>query len=378
MRCVDDGVPEVQVVGDLDRQRLEPEPAGQDRLAGPVELGEDQPAPAALAVVVLHLQRQRRLAAVHRSGEEHELSHGHHCAIGQPCGHDDQRDPLLGAGQRTVQADQRAGSCGGSRRESTTATSVRIAATHVADPAPELRRDRRAEPTLRRSRPRAARPRRWRRAPRSRRPARRPRRRVGRARAPPAGRRPAPRHRRRAPGSSRGPTGRPAATSTMPWSAVTTSRQSAGSVPASCSTTRSTWVSSRSQALDSAAAAGGRSRRGRRSRRRPATGRPARTASLDRGHALPDRVGTDVVAAAQPELGQPDAVERPRPDPRRPTRQRPRRARRRSGAAAARAGRRSGGRRSRLSTTPSSGRRMKKPVRPCTPGRHAASPATSG
>ena len=71
----DDGVPEVEVVGDLDRRGRQAQPRGEHRLPHAVELGEDQPLPSAGGVVVVHLQGKGRLAAVHRSGEEHQFSH---------------------------------------------------------------------------------------------------------------------------------------------------------------------------------------------------------------------------------------------------------------------------------------------------------------
>jgi hypothetical protein len=61
---------------DLDGVVLEPEPAGKDRLAGPVVGGEDAADPASRGVVVVGLERQGALAGVHRSREELQLCHG--------------------------------------------------------------------------------------------------------------------------------------------------------------------------------------------------------------------------------------------------------------------------------------------------------------
>ena len=54
----------------------QPEAAGEHGLPGAVVGGEDPPDPAAGRVVVVGLQRQGRLAAVHGAGEEMQFSHG--------------------------------------------------------------------------------------------------------------------------------------------------------------------------------------------------------------------------------------------------------------------------------------------------------------
>ena len=71
----DDVLPEVEVVGHLDRGHRQPESAGEDRFPHPVELGEDQSDPPSGAVVVAHLEGQGGLAAVHRPGEEDQFCH---------------------------------------------------------------------------------------------------------------------------------------------------------------------------------------------------------------------------------------------------------------------------------------------------------------
>jgi hypothetical protein len=70
-----DLVPEVGGVADLHRRHREPEPGGQDGLAGAVVAGEDQTLPPAGGVVVVHLQGEGGLAGVHRPREEDELGH---------------------------------------------------------------------------------------------------------------------------------------------------------------------------------------------------------------------------------------------------------------------------------------------------------------
>jgi hypothetical protein len=62
---VHDVVPEVELLRDLDGVEGKPEAAGQGRGAGAVVTGEDASHPSAGRVVVVHLQRERRLAAVH-------------------------------------------------------------------------------------------------------------------------------------------------------------------------------------------------------------------------------------------------------------------------------------------------------------------------
>ena len=73
---LDDLIPEVEVVADLDGRGRQPEAGGQDRLPHPVELGEDQALTAADGVVVVHLEGKGRLATVHRSREEDQFRHG--------------------------------------------------------------------------------------------------------------------------------------------------------------------------------------------------------------------------------------------------------------------------------------------------------------
>ena len=73
---VDDVRPEVEVGVDLERVVGQPEPAGQDRLAGAVVSREDPADTAACRVVVVGLERQGALAGVHRAGEELQLCHG--------------------------------------------------------------------------------------------------------------------------------------------------------------------------------------------------------------------------------------------------------------------------------------------------------------
>jgi hypothetical protein len=72
---VDDEVPEVEGVGDLLRSHRQAQARGQHRGAHPVELGEDEPMASPGPVVVVHLEGQGGLAAVHRPGEEHQLGH---------------------------------------------------------------------------------------------------------------------------------------------------------------------------------------------------------------------------------------------------------------------------------------------------------------
>ena len=74
--AVDDVVPEVERVVDLDGRGHEAEARGEHRLTRAVELGEDQPLPVAGALVVVDLQGKGRLAAVHRSREEDQIRHG--------------------------------------------------------------------------------------------------------------------------------------------------------------------------------------------------------------------------------------------------------------------------------------------------------------
>ncbi|GMA85311.1 hypothetical protein GCM10025868_05610 [Angustibacter aerolatus] len=71
----DHGVPEVEAVVHLERGRREAEARRQHRLAGAVVPGEHQPGASGGAVVVVHLQGEGRLAAVHRAAEEHQLGH---------------------------------------------------------------------------------------------------------------------------------------------------------------------------------------------------------------------------------------------------------------------------------------------------------------
>ena len=72
---VDDVLPEVGLLGDLDRRHGESEAARERLLARAVQGGEDHAGAAAGRVVVVGLEGERGLAAVHRPGEEHELGH---------------------------------------------------------------------------------------------------------------------------------------------------------------------------------------------------------------------------------------------------------------------------------------------------------------
>ncbi|GAB7190868.1 hypothetical protein NUM3379_15750 [Kineococcus sp. NUM-3379] len=77
---------EVGAVVDLGGVAAQPEAAGDHGVAGAVEAGEQQPAAAPGGVVVVHLQREGRLAAVHRPREEHQLRHGRHPAAAAAAG----------------------------------------------------------------------------------------------------------------------------------------------------------------------------------------------------------------------------------------------------------------------------------------------------
>jgi hypothetical protein len=61
---------QIRVLDHLDGLGRQAEPAGEHAAAGPVVAGEDEAAPSARGAVVVHLQGERRLAAVHRPGEE--------------------------------------------------------------------------------------------------------------------------------------------------------------------------------------------------------------------------------------------------------------------------------------------------------------------
>ena len=63
----------VSAAVDLDRPPGQPHPGADPRLAGPVALGQQQTGAALAALVVVDLQRQRGLAAVHRAVEEHQV-----------------------------------------------------------------------------------------------------------------------------------------------------------------------------------------------------------------------------------------------------------------------------------------------------------------
>ncbi|MNW63279.1 hypothetical protein D3C74_414770 [compost metagenome] len=73
---VDHEGPEVGVVADLVRGDLESQARGQAVGPGTVVAREDQSAPTPRGVVVVELEGEGGLAAVHRPGEEDELSHG--------------------------------------------------------------------------------------------------------------------------------------------------------------------------------------------------------------------------------------------------------------------------------------------------------------
>jgi len=65
--------PDVGVVAHLDRVVAQAHPGRDHRLPGPVVAREQQPGPTLPGVVVVDLQRERRLAAVHRPVEELEV-----------------------------------------------------------------------------------------------------------------------------------------------------------------------------------------------------------------------------------------------------------------------------------------------------------------
>ena len=73
---VDEVGVEVLSVLDLHRVRDQAEAGGELALARAVVTGEDHPCQAACRAVVLDLQSQGGLPAVHGSGEEHQLGHG--------------------------------------------------------------------------------------------------------------------------------------------------------------------------------------------------------------------------------------------------------------------------------------------------------------
>ena len=254
----------------------------------------------------------------------------------------------------------------GSRWSRTRRQSPRAGDHDVAEPRQHRRRDR-AEPAARdrlvagqhlgpvaeHARARR-RPRRRRRPPRSRGAGTAPRRRSARPR------RAAPGRRRRRPG------GRPAQ-STMPWSATTSSRASAGSASRSCSASASMIASCWSHWArgDAVAVAGpvevavvevgergpvARTRRAPRRSARPTRSAPTKSAAALRGHGQPGAAELALVH---------DRHARPR---------RPRAAERRAGAAATATGSTSLSHDSALSSRSVPGTREVKPTTPCVPG----------
>ncbi len=122
LRLGGDERPEVGVVVDLARDDLETEARGEPVGPGAVVAREDQPAPAPRGMVVVELERQGGLAAVHGPGEEDELCHrrssarsvgavapvapGRRGAVGSG-GRDEQRHAHLALGERAVHAQER-------------------------------------------------------------------------------------------------------------------------------------------------------------------------------------------------------------------------------------------------------------------------------
>jgi hypothetical protein len=80
-QLVDDVRPEAEVVVDVDGRVRQAEPAGQHRGARAVVADEDDAGTAAGGVVVIGLQRQGRLAGIHRARPERQCRHGLHLVI---------------------------------------------------------------------------------------------------------------------------------------------------------------------------------------------------------------------------------------------------------------------------------------------------------
>ena len=79
-QLIDDESPEIEVVSYFDGGYSEPQPARQHRLTRAIKSCEDDAGPPSGTVVVVRLQGQSALAAIHRSGVEHEFGHGANAA----------------------------------------------------------------------------------------------------------------------------------------------------------------------------------------------------------------------------------------------------------------------------------------------------------
>ena len=78
-----DEAADVGIVGEFDRGPRQPDPGGDGGAPGAVVADQQQPVPALPRVVVIDLQREGRLPAVHRAVEEHQPGrHRHGPAVG--------------------------------------------------------------------------------------------------------------------------------------------------------------------------------------------------------------------------------------------------------------------------------------------------------